>query len=155
MKPKVITLCGSSRFVDIMATVGWLLERDEGAIAMGLHLMPIWYTRGKIPNHLAEHEGVSEQMDKLHLCKIDLSDEIFVVNRNDYIGESTKKEIKHAESKSLPIRWYTSDPIGKKVEGMIRDFLAEQDDPVLFRKDKSEGTDLTITGKKNETGNRP
>lgn len=132
MKPKIITLCGSSRFVDIMAAVGWILERDEGAIAMGLHLMPIWYfsqlyeyTRGKIPNHLAEHEGIAEQMDKLHLCKIDLSNEIFVVNRNGYIGESTAKEIAHAESRNLPIRWYTSDPIGIKVEEMITEFLKE------------------------------
>jgi len=38
-RPKIITLCGSSRFVDVMAVVGWLLERDEGAITMGLHLL--------------------------------------------------------------------------------------------------------------------
>ena len=124
MKPKIITLCGSSRFVDVMAVVGWLLERDEGAITMGLHLIPIWYTKGKIPNHLAEHENVAKQMDELHLRKIDRSDEIFVVNRNDYIGESTAKEIAYADkSRGLPIRWYTSDPVGKKVEEIIADFL--------------------------------
>ncbi len=133
MKPKVITLCGSSKYVDVMAAIGWFLERDEGAIAIGLHLMPIWYTKGKIPNHLAEHEGVAEQMDKLHLCKIDLSDEIFVVNRNDYIGESTKKEINHAESKGIPIRWYTSDPIGRKVEEIITKFINEQE-TVTYRR---------------------
>lgn len=125
MKPKVITLCGSSRFVDIMAVTAWLLERDEGAITMGLHLIPIWYTRGKIPDHLAEHEEVAEQMDELHLRKIDLSDEIFVINRNNYIGESTAKEIAYTESKNLPIRWYNTDPVGIKVEKIITDFLKE------------------------------
>ncbi len=127
-KPKVITLCGSSKYVDVMAVVGWILERDEGVIAMGLHLMPIWYTRGKIPNHLAEHENVAEQMDKLHLRKIDLSDEIFVVNRNDLVGESTTKEINHAKERNLPIRWYTSDPVGALVEKIITEFINEQDE---------------------------
>lgn len=39
-KPKIVTLCGSSRFVGIMAVCAWLIERDEGAITMGLHLLP-------------------------------------------------------------------------------------------------------------------
>jgi hypothetical protein len=126
-KPKVITLCGSSRFVDVMAVVGWRLERDENAITMGLHLIPIWYTRGQIPDHLAEHEGVAEQMDALHRCKIDISDEIFVVNRNNYIGDSTKKEIEYAKSINLPIRWYNSDPVGIEVEKIITDFCKEKE----------------------------
>lgn len=41
---KVITICGSSRFVDVMAVCAWLLERDERAITLGLHLLPRWYT---------------------------------------------------------------------------------------------------------------
>jgi len=125
-KPKVITLCGSSQFVGEMAVTAWLLERDENAIAMGLHLLPIWYCRDKIPHHLAEHEGVAEQMDELHLRKIDLSDEVFVVNRKDYVGESTMKEIEYTKSKSIPIRWYTKDPVGEKVEKIITDFIKEE-----------------------------
>jgi hypothetical protein len=35
-------------------------------------------------------------LDMLHLRKIDISDEIFVVNVNGYIGESTKREIEYA-----------------------------------------------------------
>jgi hypothetical protein len=66
-KPKIIVLCGSSRFVDIMAVCAWLIERDEKAIAMGLHLLPGWYSRERIPDHLAEHEGVVADMDALHL----------------------------------------------------------------------------------------
>ena len=126
-KPKVITLCGSSRFVDVMAVTGWFLERDEKAVTMGLHLLPIWYTRGKIPDHLAEHEGVAEEMDELHLRKINLSDEVYVINRNDYIGKSTAKEIEHATSKNIPIRFYTKDPVGQRVEKLINKFLEETD----------------------------
>ena len=79
-KPKVVVLCGSSRFVDIMAVCAWIIERDEGAISMGLHLLPGWYSMENIPDHLAEHEGVADAMDELHLIKIDLSDEVFVVD---------------------------------------------------------------------------
>ena len=83
MKPKIITLCGSSRFVDIMAVCAWLLERDEQAITMGLHLLPVWYSRPMIPHHLAEYEDVADKLNELHLRKIDISSEIFVVNKND------------------------------------------------------------------------
>lgn len=118
-KPKVVVLCGSSRFVDMMAVCAWLIEREENAISMGLHLLPEWYCRGEIPDHLAEHEGVAQAMDALHLRKIDMADEIFVVNYDDYIGESTTNEIKYAKSKGKNIRWYTHDPIGDQAFGLL------------------------------------
>ncbi len=112
-KPKIVVLCGSSRFVDIMAVCAWLIERDEQAIVMGLHLLPSWYPC--LPDHQAEAEGVAEAMDKLHLKKINLADEIFVVNYRDYIGSSTKNEIEYAKRGSKIIRWFTHDLIGEKV----------------------------------------
>lgn len=114
MNTKIITLCGSSRFCDIMAVCAWLIERDEKAISMGLHLLPGWYSREFIPDHLAEHEGCAEEMDQLHMRKIDISDEIFVVNCDDYIGSSTKNEIEYAQKLGKNIRWFMHDPIGKK-----------------------------------------
>ena len=113
-KPKIVVLCGSSKFTDIMAVCAWLIERDEKAIAMGLHLLPNWYPNCPA-DHLAEHEGVQEEMDELHLRKIDMADEIFVVNHEDYIGDSTKREIEYAQSKNKKIRWFANagDPIGE------------------------------------------
>lgn len=119
-KTRIVTLCGSSRFCDIMAVCGWLIEKKENSIVMGLHLLPGWYCRDKIPDHLAEREGVAEQMDELHLRKIDLSDEVFVVNWNEYIGDSTKREIKYAKKKGVFIRYFTLDPIGSEVCGIIK-----------------------------------
>ena len=110
MKPKIVCLCGSSRFVDIMAVTAWLIERDEGKIAMGLHLLPQWYP--DVPeHHLAEAEGVAEQMDELHLRKIDLADEIFVIDWGGYIGESTKREIEYAVANNVPIRYLTEEKV--------------------------------------------
>ncbi len=114
-KPKVVVLCGSSRFVGIMAVCAWLIERDEQSITMGLHLLPEWYCKHEIPDHLAEHEGVAAQMDELHLRKIDIADEIFVVNYQFYVGDSTRREIEYAIKCNKPVRWYTNDPIGEKV----------------------------------------
>ena len=117
-KPKVITLCGSSRFVDVMAVCSWILERDEGAIALSLHLLPWWYPDCP-EHHLAEAEGVAVSMDELHLRKIDLADEVFVVNVGHYIGSSTSNEIRYATELVKPIRWFTDDPVGTLVSTMM------------------------------------
>jgi hypothetical protein len=91
-----------------MAVVAWLIEKNEGAIAMGLHLLPRWYP--DVPaHHLAEAEGVAEQMDELHLRKIDIADEIFVIDWEDYIGKSTSKEIQYAKDNEVPVRYLTHE----------------------------------------------
>lgn len=108
-EPKIVTLCGSSRFCQIMAVIAWWLERDEGKIAMGLHLLPDWYP--DVPgDHLAEHEGVAAQMDALHLAKIDMADEVFIVNWNEYVGTSTRNEIQHALNRGKTMRWLMQPP---------------------------------------------
>lgn len=130
MKPKVVVLCGSSRYTDIMAVCSWLIEREEKAITMGLHLLPIWYTSptGELPeHHLAEHEGCADEMDQLHMRKIDLADEIFVVNYSDYVGNSTKNEIAYAKATNKPVRWFTSDRIGFMTSEIIMNYLQKKE----------------------------
>ena len=118
-RPKIVVLCGSSRFVETMVVCAWLIERDEHAIALGLHLLPWWYSAEEIPDHLAEAEGVADAMDALHLRKIDLADEIFIVNAEHYIGDSTRNEIDYARRLGRPLRWYTDDPIGDQVRLLL------------------------------------
>jgi hypothetical protein len=122
--PKVVVLCGSSRFCDVMAVCAWLIERDERAITMGQHLLPQWYPE-ICEDHLAEKEGVAEDMDRLHLWKIDLADEVFVVDRNFYTGDSTKREVRYALDRGIRVRWYTQDAVGRKVENMLRRSIAK------------------------------
>lgn len=110
MKPKIICLCGSSRFVETMAVLAWVFERDEGVITLGLHLLPPWYTPEE--SHRAEKENVTDKMDELHLRKIDLADEVFVVNLNGYIGEGTKREIEYAEKQGKTVRFLERTPRG-------------------------------------------
>ena len=130
-KPKVIVLCGSSKFCQPMAVCAWLLEKHEGAITMGRHLLAEFYFRRSVPHNLAEHEGVADAMDELHLRKIDLADEIFLVNCNGYIGDSTRREIAYATKRGLPIREYEDDYIGEEVRKLIQTFLREQESKSL------------------------
>lgn len=39
---------------------------------------------------------VKEMLDDMHKRRIDMSDEIFVINKDGYIGESTKSKIEYA-----------------------------------------------------------
>ena len=57
----------------------------------------------------------SSNLDELHLRKIDLADEIFVVDVDNYVGESTTREINYAVKLEKPIRLFTEDPLGRDV----------------------------------------
>ncbi len=105
-KPEIITLCGSTRFIETIAVMDYLLEK-EGAIVLGLHYLPPSYFVGGeiIESHIAEKEKVAEHFDELHLRKIDISDSIYVMNVNGYIGESTRNEIEYAKSLNKTITY--------------------------------------------------
>jgi hypothetical protein len=103
-RPRIVCLCGSSRFIELFATLSWTLERDLGVIVLGLHYLPPSYP-GLVTDHLAEAEGVADKLDELHKRKIDLSDEILVLNVDGYIGESTRSEIAYAEAHGKPVRY--------------------------------------------------
>ena len=107
-RPEIVCLCGSSRFVEMMAVLAWEFEKD-GKIVLSLHLLPHWYTDAKgLPvkcGHQAEAEGVADAMDELHLRKIDLADTVFVVNIDEYVGDSTRREIAYATKRGKPIAY--------------------------------------------------
>lgn len=55
--------------------------------------------------HIGDKENMKQIVDEVHKRKIDLSDEILVININDYIGESTKSEIAYAIEHKKPVKW--------------------------------------------------
>jgi len=101
-RPNIICLCGSTRFIELFSIKTWELER-EGNIVLGCTLLPNWYCR--VTDHFAEVTGTKEQCDQLHLRKIDLADEVLVLNMDGYIGESTANEIQYAKSVGKPVRY--------------------------------------------------
>ncbi len=142
-KPKIVVLCGSSRFVEKMAICAWIIERNEGAITLGRHLsLPGGYADG-IPDHLAGHEGVEAKMDQLHVRKIDLADEVFVVNVNDYIDESTQKEIAHARKHGKLLMWYTVEAQMPR-PGQYKRLVEKQRGWVNVKSGPGKGTVFTV-----------
>jgi len=108
MKPKVICICGSTRFADIHAIMRWEFEKEGKAICLMINYLPAWFAKEKGWNghdHFGEQEGIKDILDTLHLRKIDLADEVFVVNKDGYIGDSTRHEIEYAQSKGKPVRY--------------------------------------------------
>ena len=53
--------------------------------------------------------GTKEMLDDMHLRKIDMADEIFVINVGGYIGESTKREIAYAEKTGKKVNYLEND----------------------------------------------
>jgi hypothetical protein len=52
-----------------------------------------------------EATPVKQMLDRLHFAKIDLADEILVVNVGGYIGTSTKREVAYAKAHGKGVRW--------------------------------------------------
>lgn len=89
-KMKVVTLCGSTRFKEqFLETQKRLTLEGDIVISVGLF--------GHSGDEEVWEPGTKEMLDKMHLQKIDMADEIFVLNVGGYIGESTRREIAHAE----------------------------------------------------------
>ncbi len=107
MRPKVICLCGSTRFTTEMTCLSWALERDENVIVLGWHVLPDDHPdlRGTDGTHAAENVGRKEHFDELHKRKIDLADEVLVLNVGGYVGESTRGEIEYAMATGKPVRY--------------------------------------------------
>ena len=111
MKPKVICICGSTRFADYHAIKKWQFEK-QGTICLMISYLPAWYAETQGWNghdHFGEKSGCKKALDELHLRKIDLADEIFVINKDGYIGESTKREIEYAKAKGKPIHYWCEE----------------------------------------------
>ena len=107
MKPTIVTLCGSTKFKD--AFTEWQLrETLNGKIVLTIGCNMKSDT--EIFGDLGEKElrGIKARLDILHLHKIAMSDEIFVLNVGGYIGESTEREIEYAKSIGIPVRYLES-----------------------------------------------
>lgn len=104
-RPVIVCLCGSTRFSEayqqanlqetlagrIVLTIGADMKSDEALFTQ---------------MSSDEFELTKKRLDTLHLRKIDLADEILVLNVDGYIGESTRREIAYAERLGKPVRYW-------------------------------------------------
>jgi NAD(P)H-nitrite reductase large subunit len=86
---KIVTLCGSTKFKDEFMEIQKKLTL-EGNIVISVGLF------GHSGDNEVWSEGTKEMLDDMHKRKIDMADEIFVINKNGYIGSSTRSEIEYA-----------------------------------------------------------
>ena len=104
---KVITLCGSTRFKNEFIEAQKRLTLD-GNIVISVGLFghsgddEVW--EGMSDGTVTK---TKEMLDDMHKRKIDMADEIFVINVGGYIGDSTKSEIEYAEKHGKIVRYLT------------------------------------------------
>jgi hypothetical protein len=108
-RPKIVCLCGSTRFWREFQKQG-LEETLDGNIVLS-----IGAASGTDDEHFGnlstqDYDNIKEQLDVLHLQKIDLADEVLVLNVGGYIGDSTRREVLHAHTQGKPIRWLEQPP---------------------------------------------
>lgn len=99
-KPKVVCLCGSTRFSQAFAEHA-LYETLAGHIVLTVGCDT------KSDDDLL-HAGVvldKDALDVLHLFKIEMASEVLVLNVGGYIGESTRREVEYAYRLGKRVRW--------------------------------------------------
>ncbi len=103
-KPIIVCLCGSTRFSDAFQRAN-LEETLVGKIVLsiGCDMRSDDQIFGEMTDE--ERHSTKAALDELHLRKIDLADEILVLNVAGYVGESTQREIAYARTHGKRIRW--------------------------------------------------
>ncbi len=87
-KYKVITLCGSTRFKDDF-------ERINKELTLNGNIVISVACYGHSGDNFTDGQKI--MLDDIHKRKIDLADAIYVINKDGYIGNSTKSEIEYAK----------------------------------------------------------
>lgn len=95
-KYNIITLCGSTKFKNEF------LEEQKRLTLEGNIVISVGLFGHSGDNEVWENKdegflsATKKMLDDMHKAKIDMANEIFVINKNGYIGESTKSEIDYA-----------------------------------------------------------
>lgn len=111
-KPLVVCLCGSTKFYKEFQRVNY-----EETMAGRIVLSVGFYPHAQSEAHGEDTRCTPEQkamLDELHKRKIDLADEVLILNVGGYIGDSTRSEYEYAKMKGKRVRWL--EPLAPTVE---------------------------------------
>ncbi len=106
--PKIVCICGSTKFKE-----GFLEANAKLTMASIIVVTVGQFGHSDGVEHSRKQKA---KLDVLHLHKIDVADEILVVNEDGYIGESTEREIAYAESLGMKVRYMYQSSDGKYVK---------------------------------------
>lgn len=97
-KPKIVCLCGSTRFYELFDQMNYKFTlEDKIVLNIGCN------TKSDEGLKLTADDKI--RLDELHKRKIDLADEVFIINKDGYIGSSTRSEIEYALRLDKPITY--------------------------------------------------
>lgn len=100
--PKVVCLCGSARFIPAWQQA----TRQEGLAGHIVLSLGVMIQTG---DEAVPEGPEKELLDELHLRKIDLADEVLVLDVDGYKGKSTMDEIRYARQLGKPIRFWSEE----------------------------------------------
>ena len=100
MKYPIVCLCGSTKFKDDFIKATELLSLS-GYVVLSVGLFG--HADNKFGTVITDE--VKALLDDMHKQKIEMADFIYIINKNNYIGESTLKELEYAKSLSKPIKY--------------------------------------------------
>lgn len=101
--PTIVCLCGSTRFYQAFMLANYQ-ETLNGRIVLSVG----FYAHSPNTHHhgmVGLTPDVKAKLDRLHLAKIDLADEVLILNVGDYIGLSTRREAWYAARRNKQIRF--------------------------------------------------
>ncbi len=104
--PDIVCLCGSTRFYEQFQRSNYeLTMRGKIVLSIGFYMHRSGDAHGESVGCTSEQKLA---LDELHKRKIDLADEVLVLNVGGYIGESTRSEIEYAKSKGKCVSYLES-----------------------------------------------
>ena len=107
---KVVTLCGSTRFRNEYMEAQKKLTL-EGCIVISVGLFghsgdsEVWENMDE-----GTLTKTKEMLDDMHKRKVDMADEICVINAGGYVGSSTRSEIEYAKAHGKTVRYLEEPP---------------------------------------------
>jgi hypothetical protein len=107
-RPTIVCLCGSTRFSQAFQDAN-LRETLAGNIVLtiGCDMRSDADIFGDMNE--AELTAIKAKLDTLHLRKIDLADEVLILNVDGYIGQSTSRELAYAKKKDKRVRFLDAE----------------------------------------------
>lgn len=97
--PKIVCLCGSVRFKEDFETIACGFTIDGWIV-----LMPGCFSHDYFHTHKTG-QIIKAKLDDLHRAKIRLADLVVIINKDGYIGESTRHELEYARELGKEIKF--------------------------------------------------
>lgn len=96
---KIITLAGSMKYYNEFFRIGSILS------SIGHIVLSPFNHNNYYPNDQFLNDDVKKTLKEVQNARIDMSTDLFVINKNKYIGKDTKEEIEYATNKGLIIEY--------------------------------------------------